>query len=68
MAIGERRMENSDWRIVFLEGSVPAVLPKFSVVRENDPPAKNSQTPNEFGAQKFRHQLLAKASGMFSQF
>jgi len=24
--------------------------------------------PNKFGAQKFRHQPLAKDSGMFSQF
>ena len=52
--------------MIFLEGSVPAVPLKFSVVREHDPPVKNSQTPNEFGAQKVRHQPLAKASGMKS--
>jgi len=49
--------------MVSLEGSAPA-LPKISVVREHDPPVNKHQTPNEFGAQKFRHQPLAKASGM----
>ena len=27
-------------------------------------PSQTDLTPNEFGAQKFRHQPLAKASGM----
>jgi len=50
--------------VVFLEGSTPALPPKISVMREHDPKVKNSQAPNKFGAQKFRHQPLAKASGM----
>ena len=49
--------------MVSLEGSAPA-LPKISVVWEHDPPVNKHQTPNEFGAQKFRHQPLAKANGM----
>jgi len=48
----------------FLEGSVSALTLKISVVREHDPPVKTPKTPNEFGAQKFRHQPLAKASDM----
>ena len=55
---------NSEWRIVILEVSAPALPLKFSVVREHDLPVKNSQTPNEFSAQKIRHQPLAEASGM----
>jgi len=59
----ERRVASSEWLRV-LEGSAPALPFKFSVVREHDPPVNGSQTPNKFGAQKFRHQPLAKASGM----
>jgi hypothetical protein len=33
-----------------LKGSAFALPTKFSVVLEHDPPVKNSQTPNEFGA------------------
>jgi len=32
------------------------------------PEGSPSQTPNEFGALKIRHQPLAEANGMFSQF
>ena len=65
------------WRMVFLEGSA-STLPKNFVALEGSAPAlpkifgraearpsrQNFQTPNEFGAQKVRHQPLAKASGV----
>jgi hypothetical protein len=44
---------------VALEGSAPALPSKISVVLEHDPPVKNSQTLNEFGATRIRHQPLA---------
>jgi len=62
--------ESSEWRVAsgewfFLEGSAPALPIKiFRSCRITTLPAKNFQTPNEFGAQKVRHQPLAKASGM----
>jgi len=54
-------MVSGEWRTVSLEGSAPALPLKFSVVREHDPPAEDSQTPNKFSAQeKIRHQPLAE--------
>jgi hypothetical protein len=49
--------------MVILEGSAPALQFKISVVQEHNPSVKNSQTPNEFGTLKVRHQPLAEASG-----
>ncbi|MFA0740171.1 MAG: hypothetical protein DFNUSKGM_000269 [Candidatus Fervidibacter sacchari] len=68
-----QRMASSELRMVFLEGSAPGLpknfvalegsapaLPsKISVVLEHEPPVKNSQTLNEFGATRIRHQPLA---------
>ena len=61
-----QRLANSDWRIVILEGNAPVLSLEIAVVQKHDPPVKNSQTPNKFAAQKFRHQPLALASGMKS--
>jgi hypothetical protein len=57
---GEWRLAISDWWMIFLEGSAPA-LPKI-LGASGDAPSRFS--PNKFGAQKFRHQPLAEASDM----
>jgi len=68
--------------MVSLEGSVPALPKKFQhlttalrtlhiALKLGSPggsPSQIPKTPNKFGAQKIRHQPLAEASSMLSQF
>ena len=54
MAIG-------DWQMVFSGGQCSCTAEKIRCIRRC---ALQNFSPNEFGAHKFRHRPLAKASGM----
>jgi hypothetical protein len=57
----EWRLAISDWWMIFLEGSAPA-LPKI-LGASGDAPSRNFCRMNS-ALKKIRHQPLAKASGM----
>ncbi len=45
-----QRVASSEWRMIFLDVSTPAMPPKISVVREQNPPVKNPAPLRNFGA------------------